>query len=318
MNMKCRIESFNFSRLSDSPVPIATYTLYAIILVMSSIIHVSCDINKHVLNHMLPRSTVAGMSGRNQNWGRVPNRSQSFHNLLTGDETGQEPRLHLSQSISASHSALRISSAEEGLELLGTAAEDMFSNFEEADTSLLDYDSDNQSSEQAVVQKETSTAMDMDQAAMGTDPGERRQETAEMDATYFQCRAARLSGHKDQLISVSRDDSFGRTVIVPSAAIGSFENHSNIAVWKQARREVRQHWFIVCCSDRGGQIVTSHVLRIRKGWQNPKVCWVLVPRRTKNGSHCRARLGELTKMWHTQKMQEEQTGLNCANEQREN
>jgi hypothetical protein len=239
MNMKCRIESFNFSRLSDSPVPIATYTLYAIILVMSSIIHVPCDINKHVLNHMLPRSTIAGMSGRNQNWGRVPNRSQSFHNLLAGDETGQELRLHLSQSISASHSALRISSAEEGLELLGTAAEDTFSNFEETDTSLLDYDSDNQRSEQAVIQKETSAVMDMDQAAVGTDPGERQQETAEMDATYFQCRAARLSGHKDQLISVSRDDSFGRTVIVPSAVIGSFENHSNIAATFHGSRIMR-------------------------------------------------------------------------------
>jgi hypothetical protein len=239
MNMKCRKESFNFSRLSDSPVPIATCTLYVITLVMFSIIHVPCDINKHTLNHMLPRSTVAGMSGRNQNWGRAPNRSQSFHNLLAEDETRQEPGLHQNQSISASHSALRISSAEEGLELLGTATEDTFSNFEEANTSLLDYDSDNQSSEQAVVQKETSTAMDMDQAAVGTDPGERREETAEMDAMYFQCRAARLSGHKDKLISVSRDDSFGRTVIVPSAAIGSFENHSNIAATFHGSRVMR-------------------------------------------------------------------------------
>jgi hypothetical protein len=34
---------------------------------------------------------------------------------------------------------------------------------------------------------------------------------------------------------------------------------------------------------------TSHVGEFRKGWQSPKVCWALVPRRIKIGSHCKAK-----------------------------
>jgi hypothetical protein len=43
------------------------------------------------------------------------------------------------------------------------------------------------------------------------------------------------------------------------------------------------------CSDRGGQIVTRHVGKFGKGWQSPKVCWALVPRRIKIGSHCKSK-----------------------------
>jgi hypothetical protein len=53
-----------------------------------------------------------------------------------------------------------------------------------------------------------------------------RADQTEMGATYFQCRAARQSSHKDLLISVSHDDSFGRNVSVSYAAIGSFEGHA--------------------------------------------------------------------------------------------
>ncbi len=75
-------------------------------------------------------------------------------------------------------------------------------------------------------------------AAMDTDVGQ-RQDPAEMDATYFPCRAARQSSHKDLLISVSHDDSFGRNVTVPSAAIGSFENHGNISSTFHGSRVMR-------------------------------------------------------------------------------
>jgi hypothetical protein len=166
--------------------------LYITIIAILLVLWVLTVIPKHVINNMLLRSTVAEMSGRNWNWSRgpVPNRSQSFRNLTAGNETGLEPGLYLSQSISASHTAIRTSSEEEGLELLGSTADNAVSNFEEVDTSLLDYDSDTQDSEQAVVQAHASAAMD-------TDPGEQQQEPTEMDTTYFQCRAARLSGHKD-------------------------------------------------------------------------------------------------------------------------
>jgi hypothetical protein len=32
-----------------------------------------------------------------------------------------------------------------------------------------------------------------------------------------------------------------------------------------------------------------HVDEFRKGWQSTKVCWALVPRRIKIGSHCKAK-----------------------------
>jgi hypothetical protein len=218
MPTKWGVEFFNSL---NSHISAVTFTMYTTIIAIFCVLTV---IPKSVIINVLLRITVAEMSGRNWNWsrGQMPNQSQSFHNLTAGNETGLEPRLHLSQSISASHKAIRASSEEEGLELLGSTANGAISNFEEVDASLLDYDSDTQDSEQTVVQTQASAAMD-------TDSGGQHQESTEMDATYFQCRAARLPSHKDLLISVPRDDSFGRTVTVPSAAIGSFKNHSNIA-----------------------------------------------------------------------------------------
>jgi hypothetical protein len=63
---------------------------------------------------------------------------------------------------------------------------------------------------------------------MDTDQAAHPAPSSEMDATYFQCRAARMSSHKDLLISVSQDESFGKTVTVQSASIGSFEDHGNL------------------------------------------------------------------------------------------
>jgi hypothetical protein len=63
---------------------------------------------------------------------------------------------------------------------------------------------------------------------MDTDQQEQSAATTELDATYVQCRAARLSSHKDLLISVSQDESFGKTVTVQSACIGSFEDHGGL------------------------------------------------------------------------------------------
>ncbi len=36
-----------------------------------------------------------------------------------------------------------------------------------------------------------------------------------------------------------------------------------------------------CCSNGVGQIFTGNVFTVGKGWQSPKVCWALVPRRVK-------------------------------------
>jgi hypothetical protein len=49
------------------------------------------------------------------------------------------------------------------------------------------------------------------------------------DPIYHQCKVARHSGFKDKLVSVSVCDSFGSTVLSPSAAIGSLCDHANLS-----------------------------------------------------------------------------------------
>ncbi len=88
----------------------------------------------------------------------------------------------------------------------------------------MDYDSDtsrNADEISSALNTAAATVTDTDQYAQSSPP-------SEMDATYFQCRAARMSSHKDLLISVSQDESFGKTVTVQSATIGSFEDHGNL------------------------------------------------------------------------------------------
>jgi hypothetical protein len=59
-------------------------------------------------------------------------------------------------------------------------------------------------------------------AAMETDAAE--ETSLGSDAIYHQCKSARLHSRKDTLISVSPDNSFGKTVIVQSPQIGSFSD----------------------------------------------------------------------------------------------
>jgi hypothetical protein len=72
----------------------------------------------------------------------------------------------------------------------------------------------------------SSTAMDTDlpiPGTSGTIPSE-----SGLDAVYFQCRSARISSFKYTLISVSRDESFGKKLSVQSPLFGSFEDHGNL------------------------------------------------------------------------------------------
>ncbi len=138
------------------------------------------------LNITLFRINVTEMAGRNLSWSRGQNLhwSQSLHNLMRESENEPEPQPQLPQITSQSQTALRTSSEEEGLKLLDSATEGAASasNYEEVDTSLLDYDSDPPTSEQTVVQAQKPTAM-------YTDPGVLLPTPNEMDATYFQCRS---------------------------------------------------------------------------------------------------------------------------------
>jgi hypothetical protein len=174
------------------------------------------------------RLSVTEMAGRIPNWDRGHNlsRSQSLQNVGAG--SGIVPVEDQFGNLSYSHTAIRTSSEEEGLELLGSVAasedNDLVYCHSEIDTHLLDYDSDT-SRETEEVSSAVNTAP---AAAMDTDQAVHRPPPSEMDATYIQCRAARLSSHKDLLISVSQDESFGKTVTVQSASIGSFEDHGNL------------------------------------------------------------------------------------------
>ncbi len=168
------------------------------------------------------------MAGRAPEWNRGHNlsRSQSLQNVGAG--SGFAPAGDRSGNVSYSHASIPTSSEEEGLELLSSFAasddNDIVNCHSEVDTRLLDYDSDASRETEEVssaVNAASAAAMDTDQAAQ-------RPSSSEMDATYIQCRAARFSGHKDLLISVSQDESFGKTVSVQSASIGSFVDHGNL------------------------------------------------------------------------------------------
>jgi hypothetical protein len=49
-----------------------------------------------------------------------------------------------------------------------------------------------------------------------------------MDPLYYQCRSARLAGFRDNLISISVDDTLGKKILAPSPVIGTFETHIGI------------------------------------------------------------------------------------------
>jgi hypothetical protein len=105
----------------------------------------------------------------------------------------------------------------------------------EIDSHLLDYDSDTTRDTEG-----SASSLNIAPAsAMDTDQADQSSATTELDATYVQCRAARLSSHKDLLISVSQDESFGKTVIVQSASIGSFEDHGNLSTTFLGSRMMR-------------------------------------------------------------------------------
>jgi hypothetical protein len=203
---------------------ITVFTMAIKLVHQRETIFVFCDI----IIFLSHRTTVTEMAGRAPNWSRGLNLSRSQSLLNVGSRHEVAPVEEQFGNFNYSHTAVPTSSEEEGLELLGSAATsedfDPASCHDEIDTRLLDYDSDTSRDTDEVssaLNTAAAAAMDIDQAAQPSPP-------SKMDATYFQCRAARMSSHKDLLISVSQDESFGKTVTVQSASIGSFEDHGNL------------------------------------------------------------------------------------------
>ncbi len=133
---------------------------------------------------------------------------------------------------SLSMSALPTASEEEGLALLGppspaAAIPGSSSTETSAAHLLLDYDSDQSSSGDLrrcsittpTLRPDTPAAMDTDSLST-TDPG--------LNSMYYQCRSAHIASHKEILVSVSNDDTFGKTVIVQAPIFGTFEDHAGL------------------------------------------------------------------------------------------
>jgi hypothetical protein len=92
---------------------------------------------------------------------------------------------------------------------------------------LLDYESDGPEPDPEA--GTTSARESPPQAAMDIEHTSTTPVTNVMDPVYYQCRSARTLCQKDTLVSVSVDESFGKSVIVQFPGVGSLEDHDGIS-----------------------------------------------------------------------------------------
>jgi hypothetical protein len=102
----------------------------------------------------------------------------------------------------------------------------------EVDDKLLDYDSDENATQQQLALQNPA-----DRSAMETESHSQKNTAVQidsnvnnviLDAMYHQCRASRNSVHRDNLVSISPDSTFGKRIVSQSVSVGSFEDHSGI------------------------------------------------------------------------------------------
>ncbi len=102
----------------------------------------------------------------------------------------------------------------------------------ECDDTLLDYDSDKTTTQQQIALQSTPG-----QSSLVTEPHSWSTNaaipsmpvsTVILDAMYHQCRASRLIDHRDILVSISPDSTFGKRIVSQSVPIGTFEDHTGI------------------------------------------------------------------------------------------
>jgi hypothetical protein len=119
-------------------------------------------------------------------------------------------------------------------ETLGDDADD--------DVGLLDYNSDNSAHEAPPIPRHAASAGDLYQlatahSAMETDPprdcpslqrNNSGSDTLTTYAVHFQCRSARESSHRDHLVSVARQNVWGKKFTVQSLQMGTLEDHGHI------------------------------------------------------------------------------------------
>jgi hypothetical protein len=119
---------------------------------------------------------------------------------------------------------------EYGLGLL--ASDSPIGEHGEADDKLLDYDSDETAThQQLALQNPTDRSAMETESQCQTDnsvTADSKASNVIFDAMYYQCRASRISVHRDNLVSISPDSTFGKRIISQSVPVGSFEDHSGI------------------------------------------------------------------------------------------
>jgi hypothetical protein len=102
----------------------------------------------------------------------------------------------------------------------------------EVDDKLLDYDSD-----ETAMQQQLALQNPVDRSAMETESHCQKNTTVHtdsnasnviLDAMYHQCRASRISVHRDNLVSISPDSTFGKRIVSQAVPVGSSEDHSGI------------------------------------------------------------------------------------------
>jgi hypothetical protein len=102
----------------------------------------------------------------------------------------------------------------------------------EVDDRLLDYDSDENATPQqlALENPAVGSAMDIGQHCQKntTAKPDSNINHVILDPMYHQCRASRISVHRDNLVSISPDSTFRKRIVSQSIPVGSFEDHPGI------------------------------------------------------------------------------------------
>ncbi len=187
-------------------------------------------------------------TGTGDTVGAAPRPANGLQGAASLDTLTAQPATSSSLAASRQQSAERYnaSSAEEGLALLGQGSFDSGdedTNPAGASTELLDYDSNN-ASEPSTDRIPEGTSSAVDHCQMDTDSGgaSRLQNNNVIsnginisdDAVYHQCRTARVSSFKDVQVSVSKDETFGKTITIQTPLVGS-PGRSSQCCWNLPR-----------------------------------------------------------------------------------
>jgi hypothetical protein len=102
----------------------------------------------------------------------------------------------------------------------------------EVDDKLLDYESDEDATPQQLVAQCPGAGAEMDTESPTRADCQARHDSNVTnvihDPMYHQCRASRNSSHRDNLVSISPDSTFGKKIASQSIPVGSFEDHPDL------------------------------------------------------------------------------------------